>query len=79
MFLASYRYRTALDSILNILIIVTTVIIGADTWAFMIMFYEPISVIGHIFGYAVIIIEVVLKILLLVMFACWRFDKGAKI
>ncbi len=78
MFLASYRYRTALDSILNVLIIVTLLIIGADVWAFVIMIYEPISVIGHMFGYAVLITEMVLKLLLVVMFSCWRFGKGGK-
>lgn len=78
MFIASYRYRTALDSVLNVLIIVTLFIIGADVWAFFIMVYEPISVIGHVFGYSVIIAEIILKILLLIMFACWRFDKGGK-
>lgn len=78
MFLASYRYRTALDSVLNILIIVTVCIIGADVWSFVIMIYEPISVIGHVFGYGVLIAEMALKLLLLVMFACWRFGKGGK-
>lgn len=78
MFIASYRYRTALDSVLNVLIIVTLFIIGADAWAFFIMVYEPISVIGHVFGYSVIIAEMILKILLLIMFACWRFGKGGK-
>jgi hypothetical protein len=56
MFLASYRYRTALDSVLNILVIVTLLIIGADVWTFFIMIYQPISAIGHVFGYTVIII-----------------------
>lgn len=37
MFIASYRYRTALESVLNVLIIVTLIIIGADVWAFIIM------------------------------------------
>jgi hypothetical protein len=78
MFLASYRYRTALDSVLNILIIVTICIIGADVWSFVIMIYEPISVIGHVFGYAVLIAEMALKLLLFIMFACWRFGKGGK-
>jgi len=78
MFIASYRYRTSLDNVLNVLIIVTLIIIGADAWAFIIMIYEPISVIGHVFGYSVIIIEIILKILLLIMFTCWRFDKGGK-
>lgn len=78
MFIASYRYRTALDSVLNVLIIVTLFIIGADVWAFFIMIYEPISVIGHVFGYSVIIAEFILKILLIIMFSCWRFDKGGK-
>ena len=56
MFIASYRYRTALDSVLNVLVLVTIVFIGADVWAFMIMFYEPISVIAHVFGYTVLIV-----------------------
>ena len=78
MFLASYRYRTALDSILNILIIATIFLLAADAWAFMIMYYEPITVVGRLFGYIVIILEFVLKGLLLIMFSCWRFDKGGK-
>jgi hypothetical protein len=78
MFLASYRYRTALDNVLNILMITTMIVIGADAWAFVIMIYEPISGIDHLMGYTVIAIEVVLKILLMVMFACWRFDKSGK-
>ncbi len=78
MFLASYRYRTALDSVLNILIMVTIFIIGADVWSFVIMIYQPISVVGHVFGYAVLIAEMALKLLLLIMFACWRFGKGGK-
>ncbi len=39
MFLASYRYRTSLDNVLNILIIVTIAVIGTDAWSFVIMIY----------------------------------------
>jgi len=78
MFLASYRYRTALDSVLNILIIITLVVIGADVWSFVIMVYEPISVVGRVFGESVLIAEMALKVLLVIMFSCWRFGKGEK-
>ena len=54
------------------LIVITVLIIASDAWAFFIMMYEPIPVVGLIFGYAVIIVEAVLKLLLLVMFSCWR-------
>lgn len=78
MFIASYRYRTALDSILTILLLVTVVVIGADAWSFLIMIYEPISVVGRMFGYIVIIVEILFKIIILIVVACWRFGKSSK-
>ena len=56
MFLASYRYRTSLNRILSMLILLTILILLSDVWAFSIMMIEPISVIGHIFGYSVLIV-----------------------
>ena len=78
MFIASYRYKTALDSILTILLLVTVVVIGADAWSFLIMIYEPISVVGRMFGYIVIIVEILFKIIILIVVACWRFGKSSK-
>jgi hypothetical protein len=75
MFLASYRYKTSLDQILNILLIVTLFILLSDIWAFYIMTLEPISVIGRLFAYGIIIAEFGLKIFLLIMISCWRFSK----
>ena len=55
MFLASYRYRTSLDNVLNMLLIVSVIVAFSDVWAFYIMLYQPISVVGHVFAYTVII------------------------
>jgi hypothetical protein len=75
MFLASYRYKTSLDQILNILLIVTLFVLLSDIWAFYIMTLEPISVVGHLFAYGIIIAEFGLKLFLLIMISCWRFSK----
>jgi hypothetical protein len=56
MFIASNRYKTSLEHMLNILLIVTSIIIGADVWAFIIMKDQPISFVSHIFSYSVIVI-----------------------
>lgn len=69
-YMTQYRSKQSLGKTLLVLILVTSVMIAADVWAF---FLQNGLRQGKIAGFIVILIEILEKLFLLVMLIAWKF------